>query len=74
VHFGALEFRDLHGHMPRGVALWVFYFDNEPDEPWIAGQKDNDLRPLTYMQAKQSATREAQRRHVTYVRVDQHPL
>jgi hypothetical protein len=69
VNFNAVGFQRLHGHMPRGRALWIFYFQDDPQEPWVAG-----LAPRTYQEAKQLAAAEACRRGVTSVRVDPEPL
>lgn len=73
-HFNANQFREAHGHMPRGKALWIFYFDNEPEEPWIPLQQKNRMVRLTYLDAKALATAEARKRRVTLVCVDPHPL
>ncbi len=74
VNFNAKAFYKLHGHMPRGRALWIFYFSDAPDEPWVPGQRVNDMRRLGYFEAKQLATTEARRRKVSSVRVDPEPL
>lgn len=74
VNFNAIEFQRLHGHMPRGRALWVFYFSDDPDSPWIPGQRQNEMRPRSYYGAKVLATNEARRRGVSSVRVDPLPL
>lgn len=74
VHFNAAGFRKEHGHMPRGMALWIFYFSDRPEDPWIPGQRENAMLRLTYMFAKRIATLEASRRGVTSVLVDPNPL
>lgn len=74
VNFGAREFKELHGHMPRGKALWVFYFADDPQEPWIPMQKKNRMIKLTYLDAKALAIAEARKRRVSSVRVDPQPL
>lgn len=74
VNFNAWEFQQLHGHMPRGRAFWIFYFADAPDEPWIAGQRENAMCMRTYYDAKTIATREARRRKVSSVRVDPNPI
>lgn len=74
VGFNAYEFMKTHGHMPREVALWIFYFRDDPTEPWIPGQKENKMRPLVYFEAKALATAEARRRGVSGVRLDPMPL
>jgi hypothetical protein len=72
-HFSVVNFREKHGHYPRGVAFWIFYFGHDV-EPWIPLQKENLLRPLTYQEAKQYATAEAIRRSCRSVYVDAMPL
>ena len=74
IHFNTVDFYRVHRQMPRGTALWVFYFKDKPLEPWIAGQKENKLWPMTYTLAKSLATLEAQQRRVNSVRVDPQPL
>lgn len=74
VNFNTAAFREAQGKLPRGRAIWIFYFSDAPDEPWIARRPDNQLRPLSYMAAKNYATAEARRRRVTAVKVDAHPL
>ena len=74
VNFNAIEFQRQHGHMPRGRALWVFYFSDDPDEPWIPGQRTNNMQRRSYYGAKMLAAAEARRRKVSSVRVDPVPL
>lgn len=74
INFSAHEFREQHGHMPRGVAIWIFYFADTPNEPWIARKLDGQIRAMTYLAAKDYARVEALRRKVTSVRVDANPL
>lgn len=68
VNFSARQFRTKHGFLPRGVALWMFYFSDAPDTPWCGADT-----PLTYFDAKQLATLEARKRGVSAVRVDPDP-
>lgn len=74
VNFNTVDFRKLHGKLPRGVAIWVFYFSDAPDEPWIARKADRQIRPMTYLAAKDYATAEALRRRVTSIKVGVEPL
>lgn len=72
--FNASAFRKMHGHMPRGEAIWIFYFADALEEPWIPGQRENCILPLSYLAAKAIATQEARRRRVTSIRVDPLPI
>ena len=78
VYFNTAEFRQMHGKLPRGVAIWIFYFSDAPGEPWIPhvqrpmGQRQ--ILPMTYLAAKDYATAEAVRRRVTSVRLDANPI
>lgn len=72
--FKVSAFRARHGHLPRGVAFWVFYFGDAPTEPWIARDHNRQLLRTSYMQAKAFATAEARRRGAFYLTVDEYPL
>ena len=78
VNFNTVDFRKMHGKLPRGVAIWVFYFSDAPGEPWVphvqrpSGQLQ--IRAMTYLAAKDYATAEARRRGVTSIRVDANPI
>lgn len=74
INFNTVDFYRVHRQMPRGTAIWVFYFLDEPQEPWIAGQRHNEIWPMTYTLAKSLAALEAQKRGVNSVRVDPQPL
>lgn len=74
VNFNTVDFRREHGLQPRGVAIWVFYFADAPSEPWIPRPIDAQIRRMSYTAAKDYATAEAIRRHVTAVRLDANPL
>lgn len=72
INFNTVDFYRAHREMPRGTAIWVFYFLDE--EPWIPGQRHNEIWPMTYTLAKSLAALEAQKRGVNSVRVDPLPL
>lgn len=74
VNFSAHDFRAEHGHLPRGVAIWIFYFQDAPTEPWFARKGDGQIRAMTYLAAKDYARAEAVRRRVTSVRLDPNPI
>jgi hypothetical protein len=75
VNFNTLPFRKEHGHQPRGVAIWVFYFADDPESPWVPRRPhDRQILPMTFLAAKDYATAEAVRRRVSAVKVDPHPL
>lgn len=69
INFATQEFRKAHGFLPRGKALWVFYFADAPLKSWSCSEQ-----PVTYMEAKSLAVIEARRRGVAGVRVDPYPL
>jgi hypothetical protein len=70
-----LPFRKMQGMQPRGVAIWVFYFADDPESPWVARKPhDRQIRAMTYLAAKDYATAEAVRRGVTAIRLDPNPL
>lgn len=73
VNFNTLPFRKTHGTLPRGVALWIFYFSDAPEDAWIP-HKAGQIVPMTYLAAKDYATAEAVRRKVTAIQVDPNPL
>lgn len=73
-HINQLEFQGEHGMLPRGVAIWVFYFADSPDDAWIPRKADKQIRAMTYMAAKDYARAEARRRRVTSIRVDAFPI
>lgn len=73
VNFNTLPFRKLHDKLPRGVAIWVFYFSDDPEQAWIP-HKLGQIVAMTYLAAKDYATAEAVRRGVTSIKVDPHPL
>lgn len=60
--------------MPRGKALWIFYFANTPSEPWIPRTPDGQLFHCSYLTAKFYANQEGQRRDCWRATVDPHPL
>lgn len=74
VNFDVTGFRREQRQLPRGVAIWVFYFKDAPEDPWIARKLDRQIRAMTYLAAKDYARAEAVRRRVTAVRVDPYPL
>lgn len=74
INFNTVEFYRVHRQMPRGTAIWVFYFADDPNEPWIPCQQENKLWPMTYTLAKSLAAVEAQQRRVHSVRVDPQPI
>lgn len=76
-----LAFRNAHGQFPRGVAIWVFYFSDAPQEPWVPRvlrrHSESGVRhivPMTYLAAKDYACAEAHKRRVTSARIDPYPL
>lgn len=74
INFNTVDFYRAHREMPRGTAIWVFYFVDRPEDPWIPMQRENKLWPMTYTLAKSLAAIEAQQRRVGSVRVDPQPL
>jgi hypothetical protein len=75
VHFNTFDFRKEHARLPRGVAIWVFYFSDAPEDPWIPRSAGRQLRlPMSYQAAKDYATAEAMRRRVTRVKLGANPL
>lgn len=68
INFATQEFKRLHGFLPRGTALWVFYLNDAPATPYQPFDT-----PVTYTEAKQAAVAEAKRRGVTGVRLDPNP-
>lgn len=74
INFNTVDFYRLHKQMPRGTAIWIFYFADAPEEPWIPLQPFNKLWPMTYNLAKSLAMLEAEQRRVRSVRVDPQPM
>lgn len=79
-----VDFQREHKKLPRGVAIWIFYFSDAPEEPWIPRVSVWDRRqfvgeqshivPMTFLAAKDHARAEARRRGVTYIRLDPYPI
>lgn len=74
INFNTVDFYRVHKQMPRGTAIWIFYFADDKEEPWIPMQAYNKLWPMTYNLAKSLAAIEAEQRRVISVRVDTQPL
>ena len=74
VNVNVNPFRLTHKQLPRGIAFWVFYFKDAPDEPWIPRRADMSWKALTFLDAKREAIDEARRRCVSAIKLDPYPL
>ena len=74
VTFKWQKFKLIHGHMPRGEAIWIMYFGTQSNEPWVPRSPSGQILRVSYTEAKRLATIEAHRRKVYVIDVDAQPL
>lgn len=74
VSFNPNPFRQKHGHLPRGDALWIFYFNTAPADPWIPRDASGQLVRCSYLEAKRLASLYAKSIGAKAARVDPDPL